>query len=109
MNDIQGTMNHEHGKLAILSYYCTLLQTGLRWLIVILVWLVRARNMVQKIEHPSCGPIDLIAPPVKYSSADPSIRRPPPLLGEHTEEVLGEVVGMDAARIEDLRKRGVVA
>lgn len=70
---------------------------------------VRARGMVQTIDHPSCGPIDLIAPPVKYSSADPSIRRPPPLLGEHTEEVLGEVVGIDAARIEDLRKKGVVA
>ena len=79
------------------------------FLVILTYSVVRARNMVQKIDHPSCGPIDLIAPPVKYSSADPSIRRPPPLLGEHTKEVLGEVVGMDAERIEDLRKRGVVA
>lgn len=32
VNDIQGTMNHEHGKLAILPYPCSLLQMGLRWL-----------------------------------------------------------------------------
>lgn len=70
---------------------------------------VRARNMVQTINHPSCGPIDLIGPPVKSSTAKPSIRRPPPLLGEHTNEILREVMGMDAGRIEQLRKRGVVA
>lgn len=74
-----------------------------------MVYVVRARNMVQTIYHPSCGPIDLIGPPVKSSSAEPGIRRPPPLLGEHTEEVLREVMGMDAGRIEELRKRGVVA
>lgn len=70
---------------------------------------VRARDMVQTIDHPSCGPMDLIGPPVKYSTAEPSIRRPPPLLGEHTEEVLREVVGMDSGRIDELRRKGVVA
>lgn len=64
--------------------------------------------MVQTVQHPSCGPIDLIGPPVKYSSAEPSIRRPPPLLGEHTEEVLQET-GLDSARIQELRNMGAVA
>ncbi|KAF9885791.1 hypothetical protein FE257_012373 [Aspergillus nanangensis] len=82
VNDIQGTMNHEH---------------------------VRARGMVQTIDHPSCGPIKVISPPVKYSKADPSIRRPPPLLGEHTHEVLREFVGLDEARILELKEKGVVA
>lgn len=50
--------------------------------------------------------MDLIGPPVKYSTAEPSNRRPPPLLGEHTGEVLREVVGMDSGRIEEFGEEG---
>ncbi|OKP13748.1 Succinyl-CoA:3-ketoacid coenzyme A transferase 1, mitochondrial [Penicillium subrubescens] len=82
VNDIQGTMNHEH---------------------------VQARGMVQTIEHPACGPIKVISPPVKYSNAEPSIRSPPPLLGEHTDELLQDVVGLSKERIEELKRKGVVA
>ncbi|KAJ5934299.1 hypothetical protein N7466_003846 [Penicillium verhagenii] len=81
VNDIQGTMNHEH---------------------------VIARGMVQSIDHPACGSIKVISPPVKYSNAEPSIRSPPPLLGEHTEELLKDI-GLDTVRIEELKKKGVVA
>lgn len=70
---------------------------------------VRARGMVQTIDHPACGPIKVISPPVKYSNADPSIRAPPPLLGEHTEDVLREFVGLGEERIQALREKGVVA
>ncbi|CEJ54186.1 Putative Succinyl-CoA:3-ketoacid-coenzyme A transferase 1, mitochondrial [Penicillium brasilianum] len=82
VNDIQGTMNHEH---------------------------VQARGMVQTIDHPACGPIKVISPPVKYSNAEPSVRSPPPLLGEHTDELLRDVVGLSGERIEDLKRKGVVA
>lgn len=64
--------------------------------------------MVQSIDHPACGPIKVISPPVKYSNAEPSIRSPPPLLGEHTDELL-KVIGFDTARIGELKKKGVVA
>lgn len=64
--------------------------------------------MVQSIDHPACGPIKVISPPVKYSNAEPSIRSPPPLLGEHTEELL-KVIGLDDVRIGELKKKGVVA
>ena len=50
----------------------------------------RARNMVQEIEHPVEGRIRTLGFPVKLSGTPQSIRRPPPLLGEHTEEVLRE-------------------
>ena len=70
---------------------------------------VQARGMVQEIDHPACGPIKLISPPVKYSNAEPSIRSPPPLLGEHTDELLRGVVGLSEERIEELKKKGVVA
>lgn len=70
---------------------------------------VQARGMVQVIDHPACGPIKVISPPVKYSNAEPSIRSPPPLLGEHTDELLRCVVGLSEERIEELKKKGVVA
>lgn len=65
--------------------------------------------MVQSIDHPTCGPIKVISPPVKYSNAESSIRMPPPLLGEHTDEILQGMVGFDKTRIEELRRKGVVA
>lgn len=65
--------------------------------------------MVQEIEHPSCGPIKVLSPPVKYSNAEPSIRSPPPLLGEQTDEVLENVVGLTREKIRSLKSKGVVA
>lgn len=65
--------------------------------------------MVQEIDHPVCGPIKVLSPPVKYSDAEPSIRSPPPLLGEHTEEILVVVAGLDRGRVQELRSKGVVA
>ena len=41
--------------------------------------------------------------PVKFSETPPSMRRPPPLLGEHTDEVLGELLGYDRAKLAELR------
>jgi crotonobetainyl-CoA:carnitine CoA-transferase CaiB-like acyl-CoA transferase len=57
------------------------------------------------VEHPTAGRLDLVASPIWGASvADPL---PPPLLGEHTREVLGEL-GLDAAAVADLAERGVV-
>lgn len=71
--------------------------------------LAKARGMVQEIDHPVCGPMKVLSPPVKYSNANPSIRSPPPLLGEHTDEVLQEVVGLGKERVRELKRKGVVA
>lgn len=65
--------------------------------------------MVKEVEHPTCGPMKLVNTPVKYSYTEPSIKTPPPLLGQHTSEVLREIVGMDESEIKDLRAEGVVA
>lgn len=51
----------------------------------------------------------LVSPPVKYSDSKPSIRTPPPTLGQHTQEVLAEVLGMSSSEIESLKSDGVVA
>lgn len=65
--------------------------------------------MVKEIDHPTCGPMKLVNTPVKYSHSTPGIRMPPPLLGQHTDEVLREVVGISEEEIGRLRKTGVVA
>lgn len=69
----------------------------------------RHRQMRVTVPHPTIGELPLPGIPVKYSHSKPSVRRPPPLLGQHTEEVLGSVLGYDQGRIEKLRADGVVA
>jgi succinate--hydroxymethylglutarate CoA-transferase len=70
---------------------------------------VQARNMVTEVDHPACGPMKLVNTPVKFSYSAPSIRSPPPTLGQHTDEILGEILGMNKEEIESLRNEGVVA
>ncbi|TKA43837.1 hypothetical protein B0A54_05596 [Friedmanniomyces endolithicus] len=69
----------------------------------------RARGMITEIDHPSCGPMKLLSSPVKFSESKPSIRTAPPTLGQHTQEVLSEMLGMSDGDIEALKKDGVVA
>ena len=52
---------------------------------------IRARNMLQWINHPIEGRIPQIGFPVKFSDTPGKIRRPPPMLGEHTDEILAEL------------------
>ena len=65
--------------------------------------------MVKEVDHPTCGPMKLVNTPVKYSYSEPSIRTPPPILGQHTDEVLNKILGLSNAEIDALRKEGVVA
>jgi crotonobetainyl-CoA:carnitine CoA-transferase CaiB-like acyl-CoA transferase len=59
-----------------------------------------------RVTHPTAGELELVAPPFRLDS--PATRAsPPPLLGEHTREVLAEL-GLDAERIAKLEQRGVV-
>ena len=65
----------------------------------------RARNMVMEMEHPVEGTIRQLGFPVKLHGTPQQLRRPPPLLGQHTEEIMREA-GCDAAAIERLRAAG---
>lgn len=69
---------------------------------------VLARGMVQEMEHPKAGRIRVAGTPVKYSDTKPSIRTPPPLLGQHTVEVLKDVLGYDDMKIQDLNELNAI-
>jgi crotonobetainyl-CoA:carnitine CoA-transferase CaiB-like acyl-CoA transferase len=69
---------------------------------------VNARGMRIEMPHASGVDVPLIASPIKMSKTPPSYRRAPPTCGQHTDEVLGEVLGLNAAAVADLRARGIV-
>lgn len=68
---------------------------------------VRARGMVGQVEHPHAGMVPLVASPLKLSATPVDLRRAPPLLGQHTDEVLREA-GYGDAEIVALRARGAI-
>ena len=82
INDVQQTMGHPH---------------------------VLARGMVKEVDHPACGRVKLVNTPVKYSEAEPGVRMPPPMLGQHTDEVLEGLLGLGREEVEGLRREGVVS
>ena len=69
---------------------------------------VLSRGMVLEIPHPTLGQVKQTGVPIKFSRTQGSVDRHPPLLGEHTDEVLTEVLGFSASEIEALRAGGVV-
>jgi crotonobetainyl-CoA:carnitine CoA-transferase CaiB-like acyl-CoA transferase len=69
---------------------------------------VRARGSLVESTHPVAGSIQMTGPPVRMSDTPGTVRAPAPLLGEHTEEILRERLGMSGAEIARLRRERVV-
>ena len=61
---------------------------------------VQARGMRIDLERADSGPVKLVANPIKYSATPVQYTLPPPRLGEHTEQVLADLLGYDAAKIQ---------
>jgi len=69
---------------------------------------VLARGMVGEVEHPTAGTLRTIGCPVRLTATPPQVRTAPPLLGQHTDDVLAEL-GVDATRLAELRSSGAVS
>jgi succinate--hydroxymethylglutarate CoA-transferase len=67
-----------------------------------------ARRMIETVQHPTVGELKLVGAPYKLSGTPAAVRRPPPLLGEHTEAILRHDLGLDDAAIAALRQEKVI-
>jgi crotonobetainyl-CoA:carnitine CoA-transferase CaiB-like acyl-CoA transferase len=69
---------------------------------------VMARGVVVSLQHPVMGAIRTAASPLRFSESPVTYRSAPPLTGEHTDEVLGQWLGIDADRLQRLRTAKVI-
>lgn len=67
-----------------------------------------AREMVVRVSHPAVGSLRLVGRPIKYVGAPQAPLKPPPLLGEHTREVLVDILGYTPEQVHRLEAQGVV-
>jgi crotonobetainyl-CoA:carnitine CoA-transferase CaiB-like acyl-CoA transferase len=69
---------------------------------------VQARGVLVESEHPVAGTVKIVGVPVKLSETPGRVREPAPLLGQHTDEVLHDHLGLDEADIAALRQAGAI-
>lgn len=69
---------------------------------------VRARQMVIDMPHTSAGSVKMVASPLKIPTAPPSVRLPPPMLGEHTADILSGFLGYSQQQVDQLRLNQVI-
>jgi formyl-CoA transferase len=69
---------------------------------------VQARGLQVDLPHPSAGKVRLVGSPIKMSATPPACRMPPPLLGQHTDQVLHQLLGLNSAEIEALRDKKII-
>ncbi|HAO02378.1 MAG TPA: CoA transferase [Halomonas sp.] len=69
---------------------------------------VRHRGMRLPLPHPKAGQVDLVGNPIRIDGQRLAAETPPPALGEHSEEVLSQLLGLDEETLAGLRERGVI-
>jgi formyl-CoA transferase len=69
---------------------------------------VEARGMVEEVAHPTIGAVKLVATPLNLSRTPCKTTLHPPVLGEHTEEILQDKLEFSLEKIQQLREKGAV-
>jgi crotonobetainyl-CoA:carnitine CoA-transferase CaiB-like acyl-CoA transferase len=67
-----------------------------------------ARQMIREVEHPVAGKMKVVGSPINLSETPAEIRSPAPLLGEHTELVLKDILNLTEAEIAELKKKNAI-
>lgn len=67
-----------------------------------------AREMVRTVKHPTAGDLKMLGIPFRFSATPASVRRPPPTLGQHTEQVLRDELELSDERIAALRAEKII-
>jgi formyl-CoA transferase len=68
----------------------------------------QVRGLALETEHPTAGPVRVAGFPYRLSQTPADVHRPPPLLGEHTDEVLVELLDYSAEEVASLREQGAI-
>jgi crotonobetainyl-CoA:carnitine CoA-transferase CaiB-like acyl-CoA transferase len=68
---------------------------------------VQEADVIEEVDHPTAGRVRLLRFPVAFSGGRSTVRRPPPMSGEHTDEILREV-GYTGVEVDHLRRQSVV-
>ncbi len=69
---------------------------------------VLQRKMLLEVEHPTAGTVRMAGMPIKFSGTPASLRLPPPVLGQHSEEVLRSWLAMPEERIQELKRKKII-
>jgi crotonobetainyl-CoA:carnitine CoA-transferase CaiB-like acyl-CoA transferase len=69
---------------------------------------VKARQLCVKLPHPVAGEVPLVANPIRLSASPIEYRRAPPLLGQHTDEVLSDWLGLSAVELQRLKDEHII-
>jgi formyl-CoA transferase len=69
---------------------------------------VQARGLRVDLPHPSGGTVKLVGSPMRMSATPPRYDAPPPTLGQHTEQVLQDLLGYSERQIGELRTKGTI-
>ena len=64
--------------------------------------------MVIEQEHKSAGKLRSLGIPYSFSNTPARVSSPPPILGDHTEEILKNLIGMKKSEISDLKRTGII-
>ncbi len=69
---------------------------------------LKARGMIQRLDHPKAGAITVMGVPIKLHATPGEVKTPPPTLGQHTDQVLRTLLGIKPAQIKALRAEGAL-
>ena len=69
---------------------------------------INQREMIVEFKHPIAGGVKMVGCPIKLSRTPPQMRMPPPILGQHTEEILKDLLGYSVEEVKELRRRKVI-
>ncbi|KAJ8934944.1 hypothetical protein NQ314_013103 [Rhamnusium bicolor] len=69
---------------------------------------IKAIGLVETVKHPIAGNVKVVGPPVVYSEGGNLVRSSPPTLGQHTRDVLNEILGFDNEKIDILKENKVI-
>ena len=69
---------------------------------------VHERKMLVQMEHPTIGVLPLVGSPLKMSGTPVEYHLPPPLIGQHTKDVLKDVLGYSEEKITGFKESGCI-